>query len=384
MENVEKKEKEAEVEVEFTGWDQEIGNIDFFGEKLEKTSTIDTAFESLEGKEEDVEKKTTKAKEPETDVFADITGAGSDEEGGDTLGLGVGDDSTSIGKVSSSVSTLEFLKANGYVDYEVEEGTEITEDVAKDLLADSYESSVDAKVKEVLKELPAEVRALVEVASKGGDVNSLLSVYSSQTNSSIGPDSDITDVKVQENVIRQGLDADGYDADYIESNLEYLKDSGKLEQIARVHHKKIVETNKKAAEAYVLQAEERKKAEKADRKAMKARVATFLKESEEVKGLPITKEDRESIPTYMSDKTVRLENGNYITEMQRDLYTSLQDEESAMFLAKIFKSKLSLEAITTMLETKITGKVKKSIEKGSPVPTGSKRGSQPKQLADYL
>ena len=74
-----------------------------------------------------------------------------------------------------------------------------------------------------------------------------------------------------------------------------------------------------------------KEAEKKAIKEAKARVSTFVNTNEEIEGIRFTKEDKKVLASYMNDKVVKLNNGNTITTMQKELFIDLPKNEKLPF-----------------------------------------------------
>ena len=88
----------------------------------------------------------------------------------------------------------------------------------------------------------------------------------------------------------------------------------------------------------------------------------------------------------MSKRNVKLENGQEITEMQRDLYGAMQDENKAILIAKLLKSDFDFSSLKNSAATEVTKKAKEELrrnKKSQPPKAGSSMGKR-KSLADFL
>ena len=225
---------------------------------------------------------------------------------------------------------------------------------------------------------------------KGGDINVFLEKVAVQNATGLTQGMDMTEEANQELVIRHNLKEEGHDEEYITSQIEFLKDSKQIEKIAGKQFKKW-ETKNKAEQAAILSSQKAKQdSDKAQRRELKGKVATFLKENDEVTGFSVTKQDRKVLPNYMSDRTVKLENGNQITGMQRDLMRVLNSPTGSVQIAKLLKAasedgELNFDEIKKTTETKVTKEVRDNVRrnKKSITETGGKSNKK-RPLASYF
>jgi hypothetical protein len=230
------------------------------------------------------------------------------------------------------------------------------------------------------------VKDIFELSAKGGDVDSYLQKLTSGHATGITENLDLTSEANQISIIKTQLLKEGWDSDYIDTQIEFLKDSDNLEKMAKKHFEKWKKDNQAEKEAIMQRAKVAEEAEREGRRKMKSRVEELLTKEEELLGLKVSKSDAKTIPSYMSDKTVKLQNGSYVTAMQRDLYTALQDEKKAVVLAKLLKDDLSFSDIIKNLETKVVSKTEDMLKGSNKAIKTRKVNSQskPKQLADYF
>ena len=381
----------------FGGWDENVPEIDFFGEssepiKTEATEVVaDVEKDTVEDKA--VENK-TETKEPEIDFF----GAGeettkveitdTDDENVEEVKAEDKVDDEPETKIDNSVSTVSFLKEKGLIEFELEEGTELTPELAEEILEDSFDEKIEDRVEELFGKLPQIVKDLNKYAINGGDINQFFNSIAKQKESGITADIDLTQESNQELVIKNQLKSEGYDDEYISSQLEFLKDSNKLDKIAQTHFDKWKTENEKEQTRLLEQQKERVRLEKENRRKLKSKVTSFINETEDLSGIQLSKDDKKILPSYMTDRNVKLQNGSTITPMQRDLYAALQDDSKAVLIAKLLKSDFNFKDIAVNAETKVTKKVKENIRRNKTnTPSKSATGSSQKQnkrLADYF
>ncbi len=285
----------------------------------------------------------------------------------------------------NSVSIVSKLKEKGFIDFELEEGEELTEELAEEILEEGFEVKLNEKIDELFKDLPDNVRELNKFVLKGGSLEKFIETMIKPVETGLRLDMDLDVEDNQIAITKFQLKQDGYDDDYIADQIEYLKDSGKLEKIAKTHFNKWAAKEKERQAELVERQKQAVAQEKQTRKAYKEKVAGLIKDVTDFEGLTITAQDKLVIPSYMTEKTVKLEGGMEITEMQRDLHMALQDEKKAILIAKLLKNDFKFNDIVKNIETKVTKKVKDTIEKGKQIPSTKGRGSsQPRSLADFL
>lgn len=284
------------------------------------------------------------------------------------------------------IATVKFLKEKGLLDFELEEGEELTKEMAEELIEASYADALEERISEVFKSVPQYVKDIFELSAKGGDVDGYLQKLTSGHATGITENLDLTSEANQISIIKTQLLKEGWDNDYIDTQIEYLKDSDNLEKVSKKHFEKWKKDNQAEKEAIMQRAKVAEEAEREGRRKMKSKVEELLTKEEELLGLKISKSDAKTIPSYMSDKTVKLQNGSYVTAMQRDLYTALQDEKKAVVLAKLLKDDLSFSDIIKNLETKVVSKTEDTLKGSNKAIKTRKVNSQskPKQLADYF
>lgn len=290
--------------------------------------------------------------------------------------------------VSTNVSTLQSLKERGLVEYELEEGQELTEDLAEQLIEDGYDSSIDNKMEELFSELPPIVKQINKYAMEGGDIQTLLNTLSTNKTKGISSDMDLTQEDNQELVVRDSLKAEGYDDEYINTNIDFLKSSNKLESIAATKYKKWEENHKEQQDKLFKQQNEVKKAAKENRRKLKTDLSNSIKDMKEVKGFTISKKDKTDIPTYMTERSVTLEGGGVITPMQRDLHLALQDKEKAILLSKLLREDFDFSKITKKQKSKVTKKMREDLQRTQQTPESASGSSHSKRskksLSDFL
>lgn len=331
------------------------GEVDFF----ESTESI------VEPKEKEEEEETEEESKKEEEVE-------EEEEVDDNFFEEVKDDKTKTPKETDEevvtggfISTLETLKSKGLIDFELEEGEELTEDLAEEIVIESIEQKVDDKIKSMFGELPEEAVAFNKFVLSGGDPQEFFEKYNANLSTGINPKMDLSEKNNQIKIITHQLQADGYDADYIETQLEYLEDAGKLEKIAEVHFNKWKKSYDESQKSLVKNREEQTRIEKETRKQLKNKISTYLSDKVEIKGLKINPKDKRELPAYMYEKSVKLANGAEVSQMQKELYENLQKEENATVIAMLLRSGFDLSSIKKAVETEVTNKTRNEVRRKS-------------------
>lgn len=287
-----------------------------------------------------------------------------------------------------SISTLNVLKRKGYLDYELEEGEELTEEKAEELLEDSLDSMIDERFEELFSNAPDSVKNLNKFILKGGDPEEYLKSMIDSANSSMKKDMDLEDEKNQILSVTQGLKEEGYDQDYIDAQIEFLRDSKRLKKHAETHYTKWEKKTEKEEAQRLQDIADQKEAEKKNRRALKSKVTGFLEDNDEVEGFKVSVADRKVLPNYMTEREIKLEDGSMVTQMQKDLMRVLNSPTGSVQIAKLLQKankqgELSFKGIEETAKTKVTKKVKDDIRRNKNIikKTGDKKK---RTLASYF
>ena len=374
----------------FTGWDDSDPGVDLFSEAESEGEENSEGGEEAESEEESEKKKQDLNKDVDLFCIAENQEEEEDEENEDE-DEEEGDPKDKTSKTSSKISTLNFMVEKGFVEYELEEGEELTEDRAEQLIEDSYESSMEEMVNEKLTTLPENYKNLIRYGLKGGDLNKYLSEVQKIGGSSITEDLDIEEVDSQELVVREILQANGEDLETIEAQIDFLKDSNRLKGFAEKKFSKWKEDRQNTETNLLKEKKDSAKNEKESLRKLKLEAETFIKNNTKIHDLSFTKEDKKSIPSYMNDKAVKLQNGSHITELQKDLYYELpKNKEALMQLAMLMKNRnedgtFNFKNIETNVKTKITKGIRDNMRRNIRTETKkSSNKSKTKSLASLF
>ena len=348
---------------QFAGWEDTSQQHDFFGETnlevdvVEITSKDDVKTEETLAKEKE-EKEEQELVDDQFKSFEKLSIKDESEESED-IPAGKKEPVTNV----NNKQTLEFLKEKGLVDYELEDGVELSEEDAEHLLEDSWERALEAEVESTIKDLPQDIKDLIKFASKGGNVSDLLGKMVQHATSGITKNSDMDNEDVQALAVTMDLKNQGYDQEYIDSQLEFLKDSGKLEAISKKAYNKIVAEQEAETAGQVERQKENVEFRKKQAREYKTNITTHINSLDEMGGLPISKQDKTVLPTYISEPTVELQDGRYVSEMQADLFKVMADKDKIVLLAKLLKTDFDFSAIERKKQTQAARGIKEAVER---------------------
>ena len=347
---------------QFAGWEDTSQQHDFFGETNLEVDAVEVALK------DDVKTEETLAKEKEEKEEQELIDEQFSSFEKTSKVETEDDDKTTSGKTEPATNvnnkqTLEFLKEKGLVDYELEDGKELSEEEAEHLIEDSWEKALESEVEATIKDLPQDIKDLIKFASKGGNVGELLGKMVQHATSGITKNSDIENEDVQVLAITMDLRNQGYDQEYIDSQVEFLKDSGKLGNISKKSFDKIVAEQEAETAGQVQRQKENVEIRKKQAREYKTNITTHINSLNEMGGLPISKQDKTILPTYISEPTVELQDGRYVSEMQADLFKVMADKDKIVLLAKLLKTDFDFSAIERKKQTQAARGIKEAVER---------------------
>jgi hypothetical protein len=384
--------KEAEGTLEnFGGF--EASQHDFFGEKEEVVPlTPEEIIEKVSEEKVTIEKDkvikdTAKEEKAIDDQFSEFNADFKGEESDPAKPEKIDNKDIPAAVKIGTKDTIEFLKEKGLLNFELAEGAELTEELAAEILEDTWEDSIQAGVEETIKDLPDAVKDLVRYASKGGNVTELLSQMSKHASTGLDKDSDMSVEANQIAAVTLDLQSQDYDAEDIATQIEFLKDSGKLETFSTKAFTKLLARQEKERKAGLIQIEESKVKTKATQKKYKEELTEYLGSVDNFKGIVLNKKDKETLPSYIADVKVPLQNGTTVSKFQADLFAILGDKSKLVGLAKLVNSDFDFSSISAKTITEFSKNTQAKIENADKIKlTGSSASSQKskKSLADLL
>lgn len=358
------------------GWDEETTEVDFFGE-IEKS--VNPAKE-----EEEVSEETTDTKEVEepekkedevedTEVFKDLEISAEDEE--EDIEEDEEEDSPAPSK---NLSSYKHLFDEGIL--ELDEDEELPDTIDEKYITSKMEASIEKKFEESIGDLPEEVKNIIKYVHNGGDYRDFINNLNES--SSISEDIDLDDEKNQEKVMRVLLQEDGQDEEEIDTQIEFLKDTGKLSSISQKKFDRWKGNKEKESQKLIEQQKQQKALAKENQLQFKKSISNLLMETEEIKGLSVSQKEIKELPNYISNTSVKLQDGRQITPFYRDLFESLKDPEKLVALAKLVRNDFDFGDIKKGIVTKQTQKLKEDLQRQSN--NKPKRSSQKKRLIDLI
>ena len=352
---------------QFAGWEDTSQQHDFFGETNLDVDVVEAAVKDdvtieQEAAKEKEEKENQELIDDQFKSFEkDAPKVEADKDDSDDAGAPAGkkEPATNV----NNKQTLEFLKEKGLVDYELEEGKELTEEEAENLLEDSWEKALEAEVESTIKDLPQDIKDLIKFASKGGNVGELLGKMVQHATSGITKNSDISNEDVQVLAVTMDLRNQGYDQEYIDDQIEFLKEKDKLEGIAKKSYDKIIAEQEAETAGQVERQKETAELRKKQAREYKSNITTHINGLAETNGLPISKQDKISLPTYISEPNVELQDGRFVSEMQADLFKVMADKDKIVLLAKLLKTDFDFSAIERKKQSQAARGVREAVER---------------------
>jgi hypothetical protein len=311
---------------------------------MEKDDNFDDVIDELNGKKSD--EKADETGENIEDIFNDED---PDKE------------KTDPKKENVYSPVLEGLKEKGLLDME-----ELPEDVDSEqlltIIEDTLEANVKQGVEETIKDLPENVKELLSYTLNGGSMEDFISLYAKDQEISLG-----TDMEKEANQVkfmRMIMSEEGYDDDDIEEQIKYLKESDKLEAISAKRFTKWKENQKKSIEQAKEEQKKNIERQKIEERKLKENLSKIIKESDKIGQLPISARDKETLTSYMTDRTLRTDDGNYVTKFYNDLSKAVKNEKSFIQLAKLLRDMkdgdFDFKTIEKVTETKVAKGIQKN------------------------
>ena len=371
-------------------WNTDQKVDDFFNdgpEIIDGTSAEDVVAKIEDEEEEEPGKEKEKEVKPEDKIDWDDDNPNPDATDVETPGAAPkrgGKEQT-----NSTIAAAQLLMDKGIVDYELEEGEELDEDTALELLEEGFESGVENRISELLGGLPNELQALNKYVLNGGDMNDFLSKMNTMgASTGITATLDISNEKNQELVVRQMYEDDGMDDDFIDTQLESLKDTGKLGAFARKRFEKWKEQDNKVSQQAAQQQELQAKAQREKARQYYSSLKTAV--TGEFEGIKLSAKDKNEIPGFMTDRNIKLSNGAVVTPFNQNLMEVLQNETASIQLAKLLRDRkkdgtFDFSQLEKVATTKVTREVKDNIRRNKETPRKSTEvQTQSRSLADYF
>ena len=365
-------------------WD-DGGGIDFFGEVTTKSEKVEEV--PIEETKKDTPEKEKPEEEEEVNLFGDFDEEENKEVSKEETRKEEVETSTSS---SDSLKTLEFLKISGALEVseeDLEEFKSLDEEDQKQVVKDYFEEAVENRFTESIKELPESVKNIVKYAVNGGNITNLLNNMFKNRANGVSEDIDIEEESSQITVVKQKLIEEEYDEDYITSQIEYLKDSGKLKVTASKYFEKY-KADKLANESKeVERLEEERKLNKQRQIDFRKDLAQYVSSNEDIKGFKLSKKDVAEIPEYISAQSIKLQNGTVTSPFYKDFLEAMKDKDKLVVMATLLRNNFDFTSLQKSIGTKVTKTLKENLQNQKATQSiKSNAGSSqtPKRLIDLI
>lgn len=271
-----------------------------------------------------------------------------------------------------AMQTYRYLQEQGYIPPD-EEGQGVqTEEDASARFNDIMAQAVDNRLKEVIAGLPDEVGKLVLYAHNGGNPRTYINDVLRQQGDELPEHVNLDTEDGQELAVRTMLIAKGLDDEIVEATVESLRVKGTMREVAEQYQKECQERRLQQADRLAAEQEARVRQERERRRKLRVDVAETIGAMDEVGGLAITSEDRQSLPGYIVDATVRAGNGMFITQMHRDLNRVLADDRKAILLAKLLRAGMDMSSVLAHVRTEVADTVRQGLQRTGGLPGGKR------------
>lgn len=371
----------------FEGWD-DADAVDLFSTVPAKeddenviaslqNDDIDVGDPPAEEEEEDDDKGGKKPKED--DLFGKIEGEEEEDEDEEDEEE---DEEDKKPKSIKGAALLNSLKEKGLVDFELEEGEELTDELADEILEDSLDQRFETMLEERMKDLDPSLVQMVKYNLKGGNVQELISKMVPKTGISVTEDLDLDEEKNQIALITRDRLEKGESQEDIDTYVEFLKDSGKMKSVSEKLKDKFVKEDKDIAKREADQRAKMLRERKESERAYKTELGTFIEKEKDFDGVKLSRKEIREFPSYIAESTVELEGGRKISPLQRDIYKALQDKKKTVLLAKLLRDDFKLEDLAKSEKTKKVREIKDNLQGKNGSRTSKK--VERKSLADYF
>lgn len=367
-------ETSTDVNVFEEGLEEDFFNVSENSEDIETVEEL-TEDESSKLNENQEEPKTEV--EDKTDLFSKENDIEEDDEP---------DGSDLIAKKE----VVDYLKEKGLIEFDDDEDYEnLSKEDFDDFIEEKFDKTVEKTIDGVFAELPDIVKQFNKYVINGGDPMEFILYASNLENSSISVDTP----EKQKQVVSKHLKEQGYEDDYIKRQLDFLEKSGDLESVARKQVENLERKQNQEQENIIRKQKEAEEARRQFVKESKRKVDLFVNENGFVGDITITRKDKKELSSYMYDQAYKLQNGNTITTMQKDLFYDIPKNETAMMqLALILRNRnedgtFNFDNIKKQLETKITNKIKQDVRRSKnlvPNDSSQTKSYSKKSLADFF
>lgn len=289
---------------------------------------------------------------------------------------------------------LQHLRDIGYFNFNDEDIANLEGDDVEAFMENQMDALVRSSVEESLSKLPPILKDLNMYALEGGDITQFFSQIAANNSVGISEGMDLSDPAVQEHIVRYTLASQGYDQNYINSNVEFLTNSNNLQTHAESYYNQHINNQKAQREEMVKrQQQEAAYKEQVTRNYYK-QMRDYVSNATSIGDIPLSLRDKNDIVDYMLTPSIQLQDGTSMSNLQKDLYYEvMNNHEAAMQLALLLKNRkkdgtFDFSFMQRQAETKVANKARQGIRRQQNTVPSNASGSTPnyknKTLADYF
>lgn len=289
----------------------------------------------------------------------------------------------------SNKTTLEYLVEKGVLEFgeDDEFEGELDEETSLEVLNLGIDKKADAKIKTMMTELDETTKEAVTYLLKGGDVNTLVGMFSNTAISGISVDMDLESEDNQVLLAKSKLKSLGEDDDDIETMIQHYKDTNKLAKYAEKAHSEWKEEHESVV------AEENKKREDLKKKSIKEnaeyrkKISDVVSKNEEVNGYKLPTSDTKTIVDYLTKPTEQLGDKRVVTGFQKEFMEAMKDPQKQVIIASLIKNNFNFSTVAKKQASKVTKNIQKEIQRQKENTIGKSSGSSHKptgRLLDFL
>lgn len=335
--------------LDFT-WDNDNENLDVI------FNDDEVVEEQPQHKQEEIVEETTEEEQP-TEDLEDL-----DENKEKTTNKQKSKEDTKQEETSIYKDVYKDLKEYGVLKHvNIDDDEEVDADRLAELYEQDYEEEIKTRINTwASKELDEDAQAFIKFKRAGGKTADFLNIYNKK-NSNI-PEGDISSEDFQDEVIRYQLKQDDYTDDEIEDELERLTTNGKKETLAKRYYSKLEGHIKKQRDELVYEQEQARKNAQIQEQSFKEGIKEVLTSNKELNGFKITPKEKNQLYSFLTSRTVQIDDNRVITPFQKKLAETFQDTNKLVILAKLLNSDFDMTDFKKSVVTQETKKIKSHLE----------------------
>lgn len=291
------------------------------------------------------------------------------------------------------MNMINYLHESGLADFSDVDFSQLDPRDYNGLIRSKIQDNINASIDAEISRLPPIVRELNEYVLAGGSMNDFISSIGMGANDPLSQNFDLENPNDQEYIVRSYLAMQGYDEAYIDSNIEFLKNSDSLKTHATNYHNQHMQSMAYEAERQAAIAQQQRVEMANAMYEYQSAMQGFIDNNNDIGGIHISYNDRTSLVPFMTEPAYTMDDGSTITEMQKVLnYDMQQNPALAAQIAILLRNRLSdgtldLSFLQRRAETNVASRVKNGLrrqDRVAPQSSGSNRPQQQFALSDYF